>query len=114
MVTIEETRKAYNKYLKEFFLKNFAGKPPEIAIAETVERAIINLTKVFTNFMYIRDCCSAIKKDKLYFNKMTPENQKNLRITIVGLWAICREIDKILKPFAETNCSETVIPEYKD
>ena len=66
MVTIEETRKAYNKYLKEFFLKNFAGKPPEIAIAETVERAIINLTKVFTNFMYIRDCCSAIKKDKLY------------------------------------------------
>lgn len=113
MKEIDQNQKIYNEFKTKFFKQHFLNKNITQAAYETIRSALLSLTADYFQFVMIEDCLSAIRKDKSYFSKLSKKTQRTIRIFIIGLKSISKEIFNILEPISQGMEMETDINENK-
>lgn len=101
MLTNEQLNDQYNELKILYFKTHFLNKNIHTAIYKSLEDSVITLTAAQAKFILTLDCLKILKHNKKFFNKLTPESQTEIRILIIILRKITKNIDDILRPIAQ-------------
>lgn len=101
MTEYEQFKTLIKEVQVRYFKNHFINKNIDIGMYESTEEIILELSGTAIKISLLIDCLCTIRKNKNYFQKLDKACQKRIKINIIGLKVIRKELDNILKPIIQ-------------